>query len=228
MTITISKQFCGPPNTGNGGYVCGMLDRQTGFLSEVTLKKPTPLEKELSITQEGDRFEMKDGDQLIAYAQPADFYLQVPEPPSFEEAGIAAKNYAGLDGRHAFPGCFVCGPDHENGLYIFAGRHQNTGIYASPWVPDDALTDGKGEVQSEYIWAALDCPGSFAIVKEEPQPIVLGRMTAKMLLPIQSKQKYMVIGWDLGRDGKKHFCGTAIFNEQKELCAVSRAIWFKV
>ena len=24
-TLSISRRFCGPPNSGNGGYVCGLL-----------------------------------------------------------------------------------------------------------------------------------------------------------------------------------------------------------
>ena len=28
QTMTIPRRFRGPPNSGNGGYVCGMLARQ--------------------------------------------------------------------------------------------------------------------------------------------------------------------------------------------------------
>lgn len=228
MTIKISHQFCGPPNSGNGGYVCGLLDRQTGFLSEVTLRKPIPLEKDLSLIQEGEVFQLRDGETLIAEACPGQLVLIVPEPPTFEEAVEAAKNYAGLQGRHAFPGCFVCGPDHTNGMYIFAGRHGDSDIFASPWIPDAALADAEGHIKSEFIWAALDCPGSFAIVNEDPQPIVLGRMTTEIMKPVKSKEKCVVIGWALENEGRKHYCGTAVFNEKKELCAAAKAIWFKI
>jgi hypothetical protein len=228
MTITIPKKFCGPPDSGNGGYVCGLLDRYTDYLSEVTLKKPIPLDKEMNLVQAEDTHCLMDGEDLIAYARPGDFYLQVPEPPSFEEAEEAAKNYAGLNGQHIFPGCFVCGPDHQQGLYIFAGRHGETQLYASPWIPDRILADKQDQIKTEFIWAALDCPGYFSIVKDQPAPFLLGRMTAKILQPITAYEKCTVIGWDLGRDGKKHFCGTAVFNEKEELCAAARGIWFKI
>lgn len=228
MTITISKQFCGPPNSGNGGYVCGMLDRQTDYLSEVTLQKTIPLNKELNLLQEDETVKLMDGDALIAHAKPGDFYMQVPEPPTFEEAEEAAKNYAGLNGRHTFPGCFVCGPDHQQGMYIFAGRHEETQLYAAPWIPDRILADEQDRVKTEFIWAALDCPGYFSIVKDQPEPFLLGRMTAKILHPITAYEKCTVIAWDLGREGKKHYCGTAVFNEREELCAVAKGIWFKI
>lgn len=228
MTITISKKFCGPPDSGNGGYVCGMLDRHTDFLSEVTLRKPIPLDRKMELAQEGNTLALMDGEEMIAYVKPGDFYMQVPEPPTFEEAQEASKNYAGFNGRHAFPGCFVCGPDHKQGLHIFAGRHNNTQLYASSWVPDRLLADEHDQIRTEFVWAALDCPGYFSIVKDQPTPFLLGRMTAKLLHPIIAYEKCIVIGWDLGRKGKKHYCGTAVFNEVEELCAVARGVWFKI
>ena len=29
-SIIIDKRYCGPPNSGNGGYVCGRLARHIG------------------------------------------------------------------------------------------------------------------------------------------------------------------------------------------------------
>jgi hypothetical protein len=113
-------------------------------------------------------------------------------------------------------------------MYIFAGRHRDSAIYASPWVPDGSLADEQGHIKTEFIWAALDCPGSFAIVMDQPQPIVLGRMTTEIMQPVKAREKYIVTGWALENEGRKHFCGTAVFNEKKELCAAARATWFKL
>ena len=38
QTMTIPRRFRGPPNSGNGGYVCGMLARQIAGAAEVTLR----------------------------------------------------------------------------------------------------------------------------------------------------------------------------------------------
>ena len=43
QTLTIPRRFRGPPNSGNGGYVCGMLVRQIAGAAEVTLRAPPPL-----------------------------------------------------------------------------------------------------------------------------------------------------------------------------------------
>ena len=45
--IIIDKRFCGPPNSGNGGYVCGRLARHIPGGAEVTLRAPPPLDKSL-------------------------------------------------------------------------------------------------------------------------------------------------------------------------------------
>ena len=39
-TITIARRFRGPPNSGNGGYVCGMLARHIAGAAEVMLRAP--------------------------------------------------------------------------------------------------------------------------------------------------------------------------------------------
>ena len=53
QTMTIPRRFRGPPNSGNGGYVCGMLARQIAGAAEVTLRAPPPLETELGLVEVG-------------------------------------------------------------------------------------------------------------------------------------------------------------------------------
>ena len=42
-SVVIEKRFCGPPNSGNGGYVCGLLAAHIEADAEVTLLAPPPL-----------------------------------------------------------------------------------------------------------------------------------------------------------------------------------------
>ena len=50
-SIIIDRRYCGPPNSGNGGYVCGRLARHISVGTpdgvEVTLRAPPPLDKRL-------------------------------------------------------------------------------------------------------------------------------------------------------------------------------------
>jgi hypothetical protein len=53
QTMTIPRRFRGPPNSSNGGYVCGMLARQIAGAAEVTPRAPPPLETELGLVEVG-------------------------------------------------------------------------------------------------------------------------------------------------------------------------------
>jgi hypothetical protein len=206
------------------------LDKHTNFLSEVTLRVPPPLNKALSLDIQDQKLSLFDGEQLIANCKAGTINLEIPAPPTFEEAENASKSYLGFQGHNAFPTCFVCGPKRAkgDGLNIFAGKHKNTSIYAAPWVPDGSLADSDGNINNEFIWASLDCPGAYSIMGPSPMTVVLGRMTTHIEKPIKANEKCVVIGWPTGSEGKKHFCGTALFNEALELCAFSKAIWFDI
>ncbi len=47
--ITIDRRFHGPPNIGQGGYVCGIVANLIGRCAEVTLHSPAPLDTLLSV-----------------------------------------------------------------------------------------------------------------------------------------------------------------------------------
>jgi len=47
--LTIPSRFCGPPGSGNGGYVCGRI---AGYLHgpvTVTLRQPPPLATPMAV-----------------------------------------------------------------------------------------------------------------------------------------------------------------------------------
>ncbi len=227
--IKIAARFCGPPGTGNGGYACGLLDNLTDYTSEATLRRPPPLDKELQVQREGDQLQLMDGDQLIASARPGMLEFAAPAPPEWEQAAAASKRYIGF-GSHPFPRCFVCGPERDahDGLHLFAGRLGNEALFASPWMPKEDLADEQGRVKNEFLWAALDCPGAFAIMGDSSRKVVLGRMTAAVKKMIYAEEQCIVLAWPKGQDGRKFFSGTAIYNSKQELCAVGDATWIEI
>jgi len=48
-TIRITTRFIGPPDSGNGGYTCGLVSQALGVPAEVTLRRPIPIERDLTI-----------------------------------------------------------------------------------------------------------------------------------------------------------------------------------
>jgi hypothetical protein len=229
-SIVIDPRYNGPPESANGGYTCGLLGRELTGAVEVTLRAPPPLGRELRLSTEPGRVALFDGDQLVAEARPAELDLEVPPPPDFDSANRACAAYAGFQ-RHIFPTCFVCGPEREpgDGLRIFAGPVPgDSSLVASPWSPDASLADSRGVVGAEFVWAALDCPGAFAIGLPDERLLVLGRMNGVVERAVRAGERYVVIAWPLGQDGRKHYAGSAVLDEDGTVCAKGRATWIEL
>ncbi len=226
-TITIESRYNGPPNSGNGGYVSGMLARLIEGPAEATLRIPPPLDKPLQVKRDGTALSLWDDDILVAEAKPATIEIDIPAAPSLDEANDAATRYSGFK-LHAFPTCFVCGPDRDegDGLRLFTGSVNGGSLVASPWLPHDNLYDEADNLKPEFYWAALDCPGAFSL--DEGTMAVLGRMTASIEAPVVCGVPHIAIGWHLESDGRKHYTGTAILNQEGVICARAKQIWIEL
>ena len=123
-SIIIDRRYCGPPNSGNGGYVCGRLARHIPGGAEVTLRIPPPLEKPLDVVATDDgSWELRDGAAVVATGRPARVELSRLEKAGFDEACAAELLTPIKPHEHLLPTCFVCGPARAqgDGLRIFAG-----------------------------------------------------------------------------------------------------------
>ncbi|HOI08157.1 MAG TPA: hypothetical protein PK213_13605 [Deltaproteobacteria bacterium] len=226
----MEKRFCGPPDSGNGGYVCGRLAKYVTGIAEVRLMKPPPLEKDLAVSVQDDGSVLLiDGDIVIAKATPSSLDLEVPAPPALDEAADASTRYICAE-DHFFPTCFVCGPKRKlrDGLRIFPGPLEGRGVVASPWTPDDTLLDEGGEIGSEFIWASLDCPGAFAVIGSCVRPVVLGSLTAVIMKKPSSGQPCITMGWEIESQGRKRFAGTALCTREGEILAKAKAVWIEI
>ena len=229
-SLVIDPRFQGPPDSGNGGYVAGMLAREIGTSAEVRLRAPAPTTRALRIEREREAALLYDGTQLIAEARPGDPGIEPPAAPSFERAQEAARNYLGFV-RHPLPNCFVCGPARADGdgLRVFAGPLADSDLVAAPWIPHSELVDpATGGIAQEFLWAALDCPGVFAFGPSNERFMLLGTLAARMVGTVQAGERCVIVGWPLGRSGRKHFSGTALFGDGGELRGIAHATWIEI
>ena len=226
--VTIAKRFCGPPTSGNGGYVCGALARHIDGPAQVTLKAPPPLETTLEITASAEGAVLSDGDTELAVAVPATPQASPPAPPSFEAAERAARDYVGFR-VHEYPSCFVCGPDRapKDGLCIFPGAMENSEFIAAPWTPDASLEGDAGMVSTEFVWAALDCPSYFGL-RLEGVKALLGRLTAEIIRLPRIGEKCVILGWGQGEEGRKCFGATAVYGEDGAWLGRADAVWIRL
>ena len=226
-SITINKRFCGPPNSGNGGYTAGIIAEQLPFSPEITLRAPPPLDQPMNLLVKEQTAQLLDGDKLIAEAKVADFQLNVLPSISFS-AAKAANVTANAYTDSPFQNCFVCGANRAegDGLRIRSGNIGPQKV-AAPWIPYASLGDENQVVKEAFIWAALDCPGAWAIQNAE-QFYLLGRMATKIEHPVIVGEKYVIIGWVINTEGRKTWTGTAIYDEQGKVCAYAKGTWISV
>jgi hypothetical protein len=226
-SFVIGRRFRGPEESGNGGYTAGMVARFLGGNAEVTLRRPPPLERPLAVTRRDGQVLVHDREHLVAEGVAMLLDLAVPPAPTAEEAAAAVPGYAGFT-RHSFPGCFVCGPEREpgDGLRIFPGWLPGRDMVASPCRADPSLPSEAGHLTTEIAWSFLDCPGAWAMERDqEERPVVLGRMAARLLRPIPVGADCVAAGWPLGREGRKLFSGTALFGPDGALYGFGRQTW---
>jgi hypothetical protein len=236
LPLVIPPRFCGPPGSGNGGYVCGRIAAYVNGAATVTLRRPPPLATPMDVERDGESsVRIHHGPTLIAEATPSpgNPALEVPGLVSMAEA-LAVAGRARYYTDPAFPDCFVCGPGRRqgDGLRIFPGPVAGRPLWAAPWTPDPSVTDAGGSVRPEVAWAALDCPSGIAAAEAanlgEDTAILLGQMTASLATLPVSGYSYRVIAWPSARDGRKLTAGSALLGPGGEVLAAARAVWLTV
>ena len=237
QTIIIKERYSGPPDIANGGYVCGLLANFIEGPADVWIRRPTPMGSELSIVSTDDgSFCIMAGADICVEAKPGSLDLEMRESPDFDSAMAASKTsraiqmneFNGRKYRGIHPTCFCCGAEREDdfGLKIYPGRIPGKDIIAAPWIPDEELADENGNVRSEFIWTALDCPGAFAAMDlANSRPGLLGRLIGEVYLPIKVNEPCVVTGRAVSSEGRKLFSGTAVFNSKGQLAGKALATW---
>jgi hypothetical protein len=219
VEVVFPRRFRGPLTSANGGYAAGRL---ASFVDadavEVTLRLPPPLDRPLEVRADGESALLLDGDAVVAEARMGHVDAEHPRVVSLEEADEAASRHVRA-GSGLFSECFTCGiRDEHDGLEIYAGPVRGREpLHAAPWAVR--------EVSPEIVWAAIDCPGAYAVGAEGRGETVLGRMTALLFGLPPMGRRCVVMSWPLGEDGRKLYAGTALFTQYGELLAIARQTW---
>ena len=223
-TLVIPPRFCGPPGSGNGGYVAARLAALAGIrgTAEVTLRRPTPLATPLRVVADGASaaLETPDGERLAEVRA-----VEAPLPSERPALPLAAVPAPLERPEHPVPGCFGCGPAHAGGLRILPAPVAGTRGVAARWTPPCEFAGPDGRVDPAVVWAALDCPGWFALHGASPlQRMLLGRITASVG-PVQAGAPCVVVAWPLASEGRRHHAATALLDAAGRVVARSRQVW---
>lgn len=232
-TVVIDKRFCGPRAFANGGYAAGLFASVIDGPAEVTLKAPAPFDVEIALTpdeSEEGAFRALAGETEIAAMRPGKVAVSPPPLPPARAIEKARAAYLADDGMTMFyPYCFVCGKKRaeKDGLRIFAGAAEASPMNADFWTPAKNLGAEDGLVAPEFVWAALDCPSAFAL-RDPERPVLLGRFTADIRRQPAPGERLVAAAWRTGREGRKHFSASAVFDEREEIIAAANAVWIEL
>lgn len=243
--LIVPSRFCGPPNSGNGGWTAGALatlvgegcpeNRAESWPSiEVTLRQPPPLDLALPVTRSEGTVSALHAGGVVASARIVAHDPNPVEPVALDLVDQAPPALpAGLP--HVFASCFVCGParaEHD-GLRLFPARVA-AGRTAVNWTPDPSLAenfhsyvDDAPRTSLAVTWAALDCIGGWAEDLWE-RPCVLGRMTARVdALPVIG-EPHLVVGELRGREGRKTFTAATLYDADGREVASAEHVWIAI
>ncbi len=240
LFTTIPQRYCGPPMSGNGGYVCGTCaafahaaseTRSGPFSFEARYRIPVPVDCNVSLIQDQDRFSIQSSDARSLFVEGKFAAESAAKPPllvSLETARYAASS--SLEAKeHPFPDCYVCGPARKpgDGLRILPGPvPDHNAVAAGVWTvyPDARGADGK--LMIPVVWAALDCPGYFAYHFSRAGSVdlaVLARMKCTIFQTETSAENLVVVGWLKRKKGPLIEVGTALLDGSMILAAADAA-----
>jgi hypothetical protein len=232
--VTVPAQFNGPPTSGNGGWVCGLLAEEWGRrfgpgVVTSTLLQPPPLDTTLTWEQEADDelHLLTAGGAVIGTAVAGSFVDEPAPPVTPDEAAAGAAAFPGHD-HHPFDRCFTCGTARGDGdgLRIFTGPIDGSRS-AAPWIIHESFGDDDGCVSTPVSWAGLDCPGGWTAGFPDTV-LLLGRMTAEVVRRPTAGETLLATGWLRREEGRKRHTSTALYSTDGELVGHSEQIWFAV
>ncbi|MEU0940672.1 hypothetical protein ACFXHK_40325 [Embleya sp. NPDC059267] len=235
--IVVPGRFNGPPGIGNGGYLAGLLAGRAGGGPAsgvtVTLRRAVPLDRALALTRDAGTgvLTLHQDDGPIAEAVPVDAELPLPapiDPVTPAEASEASRSFAGFAAWNPYTECFVCGTGRAegDGLRLFPGLlADRPDTNACVWTPHASLVaPGTEQIAPEFVWAALDCPGGWTGMDRDTA-VLLGRMTAYVYALPYPNEPCVVLGRRLGRDGRKLYTATTLYDAEGRVAAHAEQVW---
>ena len=218
--VSIPWRFRGPASSGQGGYSAGVAASFIEGPAHVRLRRPPPLDRQLSVERTPDGVAILDGEDVVLAASSSALEAMPPTDHA-QLSAVFARGPQPAPDWHMASTCFVCGTQETLGMH--PTPMDDFPVWATVWTPE---RDGiRGVLASEVVWALLDCPAGWATTdSERPKRSffpALADMTAEIVRPIPMGQPLAILGW-MTSDGKRRIeCESMILNETGAVLARS-------
>jgi hypothetical protein len=231
--FVVPAEFRGPPGVANGGYTCGLMTRLLGRPATVMLRGAVPLGTSVKIAPaDAGAVSIVDPEgKVVGSAKPIDpSSLPTPLAPVSLDVARQAASASPFGRKSLHPGCFCCSLERaaDKGQRAYVGQVDGAapGVCAGVWTPDAAFADADGTVGEEYVWTAMDCPGSMAWGYKIGDTIgLLGSMSGELIRRPRAGQQHVMMTWALEAEGRKHYSGVALYTGEGELLMRGHQVW---
>lgn len=245
--LVADDRLHGPPGILQGGFAAGVLgdiaraaDPYGAPLTSVDarLHAPTPLGRVLQArvraTDVAARYEVetRDGDTLLVSGE-VELAGHETAARAYDLLELATVPLPPAEPQHAFPTCWVCGPDpvHPLGQRLHP-RTVDARSVSIPWVADEELGDQRSMIDPLVVSAVLDCPGVWASIGHVTARGDIGCLLAGYRLTFFREAPVMEPLRTVARldeaDGRKIRARSALVDEDGVTYAVASALHISV
>ena len=232
VTMTVDPSIFGLPGIAFGGYLAGVLAvaARSQRSTKVTFLAPAPLGRALAVQPAGEQTMLREGDTLLARLEPGTAPDGPPRLPEWAEAQACTAEF--LDGAEiTHPDCFGCGPARPpgTGLRVFTGLSARNDLVIAAWTPPEEMCR-RGQLPTELVWAALDCPGAWARRRlgARDHPAVTASLTVDLRRPVRHHDQIVVVGWLIHSDHRKTWVGSSLISIDGRVQATAEALWIDI
>lgn len=231
--IRVGQWFQGPTDSGQGGWTAQRLASAIGEPVTVAIKRPIPLETDMTITPVADGWHLIDPsepDQPVLVATPWEPDFASTGPVSVADATDARSRFP-LHDDHPVPVCFSCGANADS-MQVHSGPLAD-GRWATNWTVPTWAVDDAGTVDEGALWAAIDCAQAwYAGNAGGRRHAVTVQLAVDVIAPLEAGATYSLVAWNgtypEAWDGRKRGAGGAVFANDGTCVARSSSFWIAI
>lgn len=234
--IRIDPWFQGPTGLGQGGWTANRFVQQIGATASVSIAAPIPLETDLHVAREAERWQLRagsrDGVTVMSATDTATTFADTTAV-SIEEAASARRRFARHGHAHPVPWCFSCGSRPDAMGVHAAGLGTSDDRFATDWTVPTWAAQPDGSVDEGVMWAALDCTAAWYVCRSRGDRTAFTvQFAAEVIHPIEPGGTYALVGWPGDEspewDGRKRHGASAAFAADGTCVARSASFWVAV